>query len=249
MNTLRTLAIAVAATALSCGKDGGSGKSDPKVVSGGPESFAKAGSSPPVVVTFNVSFAENVNVQEMQDLAGKFETVNLSLWNVTEGQIRIGRVRMRDNAHPGSKSVQYNQLNLAEDDIVVWSSANFNGPGTAFVAVGGSGRFGRIMGIPSNIANTTWVHEMGHFLFELSWAPGPVLIDEYDESPHDVACVMELNYVPLRFCSATNHVDQPGQPHSCWTQILLDYPDFTYTNTNTAPDPPPAPLMEFSDTP
>jgi hypothetical protein len=90
---------------------------------------------------------------------------------------------------------------------------------------------------------------MGHFLFELSWSPAPVLIDEYVDPPTDAACMMELTYTPLRWCSTDNHQTQPGQPHSCWTQILIDYPDFSYQGQDTAPAPPPAPVVEFTDTP
>jgi hypothetical protein len=181
-------------------------------------------------------------------MAAKFETVNDSLWNVTEGQIRIGKIRITDNAHPGSKSSGYAQLNLSAQDIVVWSPSNFDGPGISYVLVG-AGRFGRFMGIPSNVANTTLVHELGHFLFDLTWSVAPVLIDEYEDPPQDAACIMELTYSPLRWCSPPNHETQPGQPHSCWTQILIDYPAFTYSNQDTAPTPPPAIDFEYTDIP
>lgn len=240
-------AIAVAAS-ISCKKRGGGGDGSPSVTPAGPESHVPAGSSPPVVLTVNVAFADNVTMSAMQAMAVKLETANESLWNVTEGQVRIGRLRLSDNAHPGTQSNDYNSLDLSGDDIVVWSPANFNGPGIAFVLVG-VGRFNRFMGLPSNAANTTIMHEFGHFLFELSWSVAPVLIDEYEDPPTDSACMMELAYSPLRWCWTDNHLTQPGQPHSCWTQILADYPDFTYANTNTAPAPPPAPEVEYTDAP
>jgi len=250
MTRLRRLATILLAAALtSCDRGGGHDhNSGPTVVPGGPEAFAKAGSTPPVILTINIAFAENVPMASMQAFAAKMEMANGSLWNVTEGQVRIGKLRISDNAHPGSTSDQYNQLDLSQDDIVVWAPGAFNGPGIAYVLVG-SGRFGHFMGVPSNIANTTMLHEFGHFLFELSWTIAPVLIDEYDDPPTDVACLMELTYTPLRWCSQPNHQDQPGQPHSCWTQILLDYPDFAYAGTDTAPAPPPAPTVEFTDVP
>ena len=217
------------------------------VTPGGPTSYAVKGSKPPVVLTLNIAFADNVPIDEMQDIAAVFETANDSLWSVTEGQIRIGRVRIRDNAHPGSKSLDYNNLNLSGDDIVVWSPLDFNGPGIAYVLVG-AGRFGRFMGIPWNIANNTLLHEFGHLIFELSWTAGQVLIDEYDQEPDDSACLMELQYSPLRLCATDNHLTQPGQPHSCWTQILIDYPQFVFSNTHTAPSPA-APVVEYTDTP
>ena len=249
MNGIRALLLlAAVAGSMSCNKHSSDDDDDPAVHPGGPESYAPTGSSPPVIVTFNVAFAENVTLSAMQALAAKFETANDSLWNVTEGQVRIGRVRITDKAHMGSQSDDYNSLNLSGQDIVVWSPANFNGPGIAYVLVG-VGRFGRFMGVPSDFANTTFLHELGHFLFELTWSVAPVLIDEYEDQPDDNACLMELEYAPLRWCWTDNHQAQAGQPHSCWSQILLDYPDFTYMNANTMPAPPPAPMFEYTDVP
>ena len=250
MNAIRAmLLLAAVASLVSCKKDDhDDDDSPPMVAPGGPESFAPTGSSPPVIVTFNIAFAENVDLGVMEAFASKIETANESLWNVTEGQIRIGKIRVTDNAHPGSKSGDYNDLNLTANDIVVWDPGAFNGPGIAFVLVSSdSGRYGRFMGVPSTVANTTLLHELGHFLFQLTWAPAPVLIDEYEKPPTDSACLMELAYSPLRFCFTDNHLSQPGQPHSCWTQILADYPAFSYANTNVAPSPPPAPITEFTD--
>jgi hypothetical protein len=251
MKALRALgrvAVLAVAASISCGKHGSHGDSSPLPAPGGVESYAPKGSAPPVVVTFNIVFAENVTLTAMQAIAAKFEAANNSLWNVTESQIRIGRLRISDNAHPGSNSNQYAQLTLSAEDVCVWSTGAFNGPGIAYTLVG-DGRFGRFMGIPTNIQNNTLIHELGHFLFELTWSVAPVLIDEYEDPPDDPACIMELTYSPLRWCSVTNHLDQPGQPHSCWTQILADYPAFTYTNTNVAAAPPPAPDVEYTDTP
>jgi len=250
MNPLRAVLLFCAiALATSCDRHDDNDMGDPpSSLPGGPESYAPKGSTPPVVLTLNVAFAENVPLSDMEKFADKLEAANESLWQVTEGQIRIGRLRIRDNAHPGSKSADYNNLNLSGNDIVVWSPANFNGPGIAYVLVG-AGRFGRFMGVPDNILNTTFLHEFGHMIFQLTWTAGPVLIDEYDEEPDDSACLMELEYFPLRWCAQDNHLTQPGQPHSCWTQIQADYPDFTFTNTHTAAQPLAPPVLEFTDTP
>lgn len=249
MSPRRAVLLACAlALATSCNRHDGDDMGDPPLVTpGGPQSYAAKGSKPPVVLTLNVRFANNVPLKEMQDIATVLEMANDSLWSVTEGQIRIGRLRISDNAHPGSKSMDYNNLNLSGDDIVVWSPVDFNGPGIAYVLVG-AGRFGRFMGIPWNILNTTLLHEFGHMIFELTWTAGDVLIDEYAQEPDDSACLMELQYMPLRWCATDNHLTQPGQPHSCWTQILIDYPDFVFSNTHTAPPPAP-PVVEYTDTP
>jgi hypothetical protein len=243
------LALAIAATP-SCRRNSGGDDDDSSSVNpAAPESYAVKGSTPPIVVTLNIAFAENVSLATLQNFAAKIDTANQGMWNVTEGQIRIGRIRLSDNAHPGSNSNQYAQLNLSGNDIVVWAPGDFNGPGIAYVLVG-SGRYGRFMGVPSNIANTTILHEFGHFLFELTWSVAPVLVDEYEEDPTDTFCLMELAYgPPLRWCWTDNHQSQPGQPHSCWSQILIDYPDFDYAGLNLAPNVPPAVMVEYTDNP
>jgi len=243
------LAIAVAAS-LSCRKRGGHGDGDGVVQAPAEISFAPAGSNPPVVVTLNIGISENRPMADLTALYQKFVTVNQSVWNVTEGQVRIGRVRIRDNTNPGTNSQDYDNANFSDAtvDIVAWQPADFNGPGISFVALPG-GRNGRFMGIPTDVANTTLLHELGHFLFVLSWAPGPLLIDEYTSSPDDNGCIMELDYIPLRWCHTDNHLNQSSQPHSCWTQIRLDYPAFSYANFNTTPLPPPDPDVEYTDVP
>jgi hypothetical protein len=130
----------------------------------------------------------------------------------------------------------------------VWAPGDFNGPGISYVIVPG-GRNGHFMGVPSNVANTTFLHEFGHFTFVLAWPPGPVLIDEYNTLPDDNACLMELTFSPLRWCWTDNHQNQASQPRSCWAQLLIDYPNFTYQNNNTASAPPPDPDVEYTDVP
>jgi hypothetical protein len=245
------LAIAVAAS-LSCRKRGGDHDDDGVVQAPAPPeiSYAPAGSTPPVVVTLNIGIAENRPMADLTAVYQKFVTVNQSLWNVTEGQVRIGRVRIRDNSHPGTQSQDYDNMNFNSStvDIVVWQPGDFNGPGISFVAIP-QGRNGRFMGIPTNVANTTLLHELGHFTFVLSWPPGPLLVDEYTTQPDDNGCIMELDYVPLRWCWTDNHLSQASQPRSCWSQILMDYPAFLYANTNTSPTPPPDPEVEYTDVP
>lgn len=245
------LAIAVAAS-LSCRKRGGHDDDDGVVQAPPPPevSFAPAGSAPPVVVTLNIGIAENRPMADLTAVYQKFVTVNQSLWNVTEGQVRIGRVRIRDNSNPGTQSQDYNNQNFDDStvDVVVWQPGDFNGPGIAFVSIP-QGRNGRFIGLQSNSANNTILHELGHFLFVLSWAPGPLLIDEYASSPDDTGCIMELSYIPLRWCYTDNHLSQSSQPHSCWTQIRTDYPAFSYANLNTTPFPPPDPEVEYTDVP
>ncbi|HEY3225842.1 MAG TPA: hypothetical protein VGK61_02460 [Planctomycetota bacterium] len=244
---LAVVAALAVATTLSCKRHHGGG-GDAVVAPAVEISYAPKGSTPPVVMTLNIGMTENVALSAMQAMYAKVVTANQGLWNVTEGQVRIGRVRFMDNTHPGSKSNQYGSLDLSAVDILVWAPADFNGPGISYVIVPG-GRNGHFMGLPSNVANTTFLHELGHFTFVLSWPPGPVLIDEYNTLPEDNACLMELTFSPLRWCGTDNHLSQSSQPRSCWSQILLDNPAFTYSFTNTAPAPPPDPAVEYTDTP
>ncbi len=212
------------------------------------ESLAPAGTPPPILVAFNVGYSENASLAQLQALYAKFVTANQSLWNVTEGQVRIDRIRISDNKAPGSTSSQYASIDTSTVDVMVWPAASFNGPGSGYVAIP-QGRNGRFMGLPDNFPNTTLVHELGHFTFVLSWAPGPLLVDEYASAPQDPACVMDLSYTPLRWCDSDNHLSQASQPTSCWQQIIADYPAFAHANTNVAPAPAPDPAVEYTDTP
>ncbi len=113
----------------------------------------------------------------------------------------------------------------------------------------GMGRNNRIMIIPDNARTFVIIHEAGHFLFQLSWSVGPLLVDEYTDGVQDPACVMESERGPQRWCADSNHVNQQPQPHSCWRQILIDYPLFRHTGADTAPGTPSAPKAEYNDTP
>ncbi|MBI4566319.1 MAG: hypothetical protein HY716_16670 [Planctomycetes bacterium] len=212
------------------------------------ESYAPVGSSPPVVITVQVGISEDVPMAQMQALYTRFVAANASLWNVTEGQVRIGHIRISDRAQPGTTSDAWEQLDLSGHDILVWPRSRWQGPGAGFVVVG-AGRCGRFMGIPLDIENETLVHEFGHFLFQLSWTAGPILVDEYETEPDDSACIQELTFIPLRWCWTDNHLTQESQPRSCWEQILIDYPGFTYSSLNVAAAPPPDPTVEYVDMP
>lgn len=254
MNTAaRALLLVLLAAAISCRK-----KKDHDDAPPGPavyETIAPAGSAPPILFNLNVGFSENASLAQLQAIHAKFVTANQSLWNVTEGQVRINHLRIRDNAAPGSMSQQYASIDSSTLDVMVWPVANFNGPGAGYVVVvlgpppPQIGRAQRFMGLPENFPNTTLIHELGHFAFQLSWGVGPLLVDEYSSAPQDVGCAMDLSFTPLRWCAADNHQAQASQPTSCWQQILIDYPSFAYAGTNTAPSLPPDPTVEYTDVP
>lgn len=223
---------------------------------------------PPIGVTWEVGFTENVTLAAMQSMFNNnFIQLNQALWDVTEGQVYVFRVVFRDVVDPGSLSEDIQTRGrVGSLDWAIYPPANWNTPALGVVyfgPVGEAGRAGRIVALPDNAGALTFLHESGHFLFNLSWsAPNlvPALEDEYVYLPDDPACIMEANSM-TRLCSggalpSANHVDPqvdsggiPGQPRSCWEQILIDYPLFRYAGTNVASASPPTPQVVYNDTP
>ncbi|MGH9787029.1 MAG: hypothetical protein ACRD88_22900 [Terriglobia bacterium] len=194
---------------------------------------------PPIGVTWEVGFTENVTLAAMQSMYNNnFFQLSQALWDVTEGQVYLFRVVFRDAVNPGSTSAALEGGSYRGDglDWVIFPAANWVSPALGFVIFGSVGRTGRVVGAPDNAIPLVFMHESGHFLFNLSWsAPNlvPALEDEYIYLPDDPACIMEANSM-TRLCSggalpSANHVDPqvdsggvPGQPRSCWEQILID---------------------------
>lgn len=208
------------------------------------------GATPPVGLTWHVGITENVSLSAMQNVYASFIAANNAIWNITEGQVRIDKIRMFDNVGPGVTvqtfmGMPFDTSNL---DIVVWPAAMWDVPAGGAVGEQG-GRTGRTMIVPDNASTFVLTHEAGHLLFRLSWQVGTLLVDEYADGVQDPACVMESENLPQRFCSDPNHVNQQSQPHSCWRQILLDYPTFAHSGSDTAPNLPPPPTAEYNDTP
>ena len=210
--------------------------------------------STPVGVTFHVGFTENVPRANMQALYALFVAANNALWQISEGQARIDRIKFYDNVAPGTSAQRFVTTNGAgidttNIDVMVWTH-QWNIPASGAVsALLGTGRNNRIMMIPANTRTFVLVHEIGHFLFQLSWAPGPLLVDEYQDGVQDPACAMEGENLPWRWCAGHNHVNQGSQPRACWAQILNDYPLFKHTGLDTAPGLPAAPIAEYVDAP
>lgn len=214
------------------------------------------GATPPVAITLEVGITDNVTRAAMQQLFASFVSVNSALWNITEGQVRIGAVNFRDAVAPGLLASTYifgngAGANTAQIDILVWPQAQWDIPfGGAVGEMPGQGRQNRLMVIPDNIRTFVLMHECSHLLFRLTWSVGGLLVDEYNDGVQDDACVMESENLPWRYCADTNHVHQPQvQPHSCWRQILADYPNFRYQGTDMAPSAPPVPVATYNDTP
>ncbi|MHC5031517.1 MAG: hypothetical protein ACYTGU_11725 [Planctomycetota bacterium] len=208
------------------------------------------GAIPPVGLTWHVGITENVSRTAMQNLYATFVAANNAIWNITEGQVRIDKIRFFDNVGPGVTvqgfmAMPFNTSNL---DIVVWPAAMWDVPAGGAVGELG-GRTGRTMIIPDRVSTFVLTHEAGHLLFRLSWPVGNLLVDEYADGVQDQACVMESENLPQRLCSDRNHTNQSSQPHACWRQILLDYPAFSQTGITPTPNLPPPPTAEYNDTP
>jgi len=212
------------------------------------------GGAPPVGVTWHVGLTENVPLARMQALFASFVAVNNAIYDLSEGQVRIDRLRFYDNVAPGVSAGQFvfggGGVNTANLDILVWPAASWDIPaGGAVSEQPGQGRTSRLMIIPENVSTFVLMHEGSHLLFRLTWTPGSLLVDEYADGVQDPACVMESQNLPSRWCSDGNHFAQSSQPHACWRQILLDYPLFAHAGSERAPAPPPAPVAEYNDTP
>jgi hypothetical protein len=222
------------------------------------------GSSPPFGLSWNVGFTENVPLSAMQAQLPKFIQLSQDLWNVTEGQVFISRVRFSDNVAPGAEASTSETLRVPGLDVVIYPAARWNvapvtGEVIFFSPSGTLGRTNRRIDVPDNAHRLTLIHEGSHFAWQLSWTGNnlpPGLDDEYVYSPDDPACVMDLMFIPLRWCSggtlpSPNHVTKNGGQgaQSCWQQIKLDYPNFNFAGNNTTSSPTPALNVEFNDTP
>ena len=240
-----------------------------------------AGTNPPVGVTFELAFAEDVALVDFA-LHGSFWTLaNGLLWQMTEGQTYIDTVNMTDNVNTTSFSNDLlGSYNAPGFDVMVWTPLRWNTTGAlAYVVYGpAKGRDGRALALQTTSDQNTILHEIFHFLYVLSWRFYLVgnneacLDDEYTFSPDDINCVMETNMgPPLRLCSGgtlpnPNHIVSPlstptnttqiqpngpflenGQPQSCWEQIILDYPAFSYGGMDSTLVTTPAVTLNYNN--
>ena len=211
------------------------------------------GSLPPVAVSWRIGITEDVTEEQMRAFYATLVATNNAVWNVSEEQVRIHEVSIRDRVAPGVTTSQFmadpSVISTAELDIIVWPVNTWDIPAGGAVTAGGNiGRANRLMVVPMNAPVFVLLHETSHLIWDLTWASGPMLNDEYLDGVQDEACVMESQNLPLRWCSDANHVHQQSQPHACWHQILLDYPAFTHKGIDLAPGTPQSPLVAFIDT-
>lgn len=215
--------------------------------------------TPPIGLTLYIGMAENVTMAAMQGVYSQFASVNTTLWNMSEGQVYIYKMVISDGVAEGTTPAAWeanknNLFNSSNLDIVVWPASSWNLGGAAGVVWWTSsstsfGRFNRLMLIPDNASGQTRIHETSHQIWGMSWPGSFGLDDEYIDGIQDAACVMESNNSPVRWCSMSNHVNQSSQPHSCWTQILLDYPLLTHGGTDTATTNAWVPIATYTDKP
>ena len=195
------------------------------------------GSAPPIGVTVEVAFAEDVALVDLVIHGSFWSAANGLLWQVTEGQTYIDTVNITDNVNPSSSS---NDLLGSYDapglDVVVWTPPRWNTIGAlAYVVYGPTkGRDGRVMALKTTADQDTILHEIFHFLYVLSWRfyllsnNEACLDDEYTFTPDDASCVMEITLgPPLRLCSGGtltngNHLTSSSSTPPNTTQIQVN---------------------------
>jgi hypothetical protein len=228
------------------------------------EPFVPPGSSPPLGLVWNVGFTENVSLAEMQSQYQKFVQLSQDLWSVTEGQVCLSQIRFFDAVAPGASPSASESLRVSNLDVVIYASANWDiqpvaGQVLFFSPSGTLGRTDRRIDVPDDARRLTLIHEGSHFAWKLTWRGNglpPGLDDEYNYDPPDSACIMDLEFAPLRWCSggslpSPNHVTKNGgqEATSCWEQIRKDYPAFTFGGSSTTSSPLPPLAVEYNDTP
>jgi hypothetical protein len=222
------------------------------------------GTVPPVSLVWNIGFTENVSLAAMEAQYAKFVQLSQDLWTLTEGQVHLGQLRFFDAQAPGAAPSSAESLRVPALDVIVYSEAKWDiapvtGQVLFFSPSGTLGRTDRRIDVPDNAHRLTLAHEGSHFVWRLSWSGNslpPGLDDEYAYSPRDPACVMDLMFLPFRWCSGgsqpgANHVTKSGGQgaQSCWEQIRLDYSAFSYSGVNGTTSPLPAVAVEYNDTP
>jgi hypothetical protein len=247
-----------------CGKDSerkGPAGTPPPTAS---EPVVPASSAPPVGLVWNVGFAENVALEDMEAQYRKFVQLSQDLWTVTEGQVCLSRVRFFDAVLPGASPSASETHQVSTLDVLIYASENWDiapvaGQVLFFSPPGTLGRTDRRIDLPDNARRTTILHEGSHFAWRLSWQGNqlpPGLDDEYNYDPPDSACIMDLEFSPIRWCSggslpSPNHTTKDGGQGatSCWEQIRKDYPAFTFGGTSNTPTPLPPLAVEYNDQP
>lgn len=182
---------------------------------------------------------------------------------MTEGQVCISQVRFFDAVAPGVLASMSGGLRTPDLDVVVFRAGMWNitpimGQ-VRFSAPGALSRSDRRIDIPEDAHRLTLVHEGSHFVWRLSWSGGnlpPALDDEYNYAPIDAACVMDLMFLPLRWCSGgvlpspDHRAKNGGQGAvSCWEQIRKDYPAYTFGGRSSTNSPLPPLAAEYNDVP
>lgn len=206
----------------------------------------------PFGLTWYIGYPDNVSRGELERWYGRMVALSNNLWNVSEGQIYLARVVISDAVAPGTTANGLFQGSgppaAATLDMLVYPGASWDVQAGGFVAYDGVGRENRICALPADADDLPIVHEASHLMFRLSWAPGPLLWDEYEDGFQDADCIMETTGM-FRWCADDNHVAQASQPTSCWRQILADYPQFTFAGRHTAETQAPPLTVEYNDAP
>jgi hypothetical protein len=267
MRTVRRgLLLAILFAVPACGGDRDRSRSSGPAVSPhlSGEPSVPTGTMPPISLVWNIGFTENVPLATMEAQYAKFVQLSQDLWTLTEGQVSLGRIRFFDAAAPGASASSSETLRVPALDVLIypeeqWNIAPVTGQVLFFSPSGTLGRTDRRIDVPVDAHRLTLAHEGSHFVWRLSWSGNdlpPGLDDEYAYPPRDPACVMDLMFLPFRWCSggdqpSANHVTKSGGQgaQSCWQQIKVDYANFSYGGINTTASPLPPVAVEYNDTP
>jgi len=203
----------------------------------------------PFGLTWTIGFNQNVSMQELQAWYQRMLRMNQELWDISEGQVYVGKVIIKDNVNPSATANNtLGQPVTGELQMLVFVGSSWDEPGADGYVEFDENTGNRYIGLPEAPRELSVIHEASHMIFDLSWSSGPALWDEYQDGFQDDACIMEA-IVGGRWCGADNHQPQSSQPTSCWGQILNDYPNFKYAGTNTANSAVPVMEVEYVDQP
>lgn len=211
-------------------------------------------STPTVGLTFYVGFKNDVasagNISAYSNMQPLLDNFSQKLWQVSGGQVYLFKVKFFDQV-PGSGNI--NSPSGLPTGIDIWLKPWSDEPGGVGGYVyyyPGKGRVGRIVVMPENASTGTWLHECSHFVWKLTWNVSPGLGDEYSDPGgsgwQNEACIMNIQFNPLRWCKE-NHISRQTQGNiSCWDQILADYPNYSYNGT-VSTSPPASVIYEYYD--
>ena len=110
-----------------------------------------------------------LTLAQMQAFYATMVSVNDTIWQISEGQVRIHEIKFFDSVAPGVSASQYafagTGIDVSNLDIVIWPPQQWDIPFGGAVS-DQAGRNGRHAIMPANVSTFVATHEGGHFLFK-----------------------------------------------------------------------------------